>query len=340
MVKNCKKIINAIITVCLTFTMVGCKMIEKTPKRIAKQVAFKYDGKKVLREDIDSRIVYLQKSLEKQYGNDLEKNKDAQTQLFESRKEVANILLTNMVMESEVKALKLKVDEAKINEDTEKSFKETKKNFKTDEEFKNALKNENLTEATLKERLRSDIAAQANLDALSEYYTKDIKDVSEEEAKTHYATNQDKYTKERNGFKLQEIILNTKEDAEKTITDLKAGADFEKLIDERSTDDISKSKRGNVDFIEAKSIVYSPKYAHCANSKTGDIVGPKEIDGKYYVVKVVENVQSPPKPYSEVKAEIIKTLTDAVKEQKFTEEQNKLLDSKQKKIKIYEDNLK
>lgn len=315
-------------------------MIEKTPERIAKQVVFKFDGKKVLRGDIDSRITYLRNSLESRYGKDFEKKKEAQEQLLLARENVSNVLIKNMIIDKKVKELKLKVDLSKVDEACEAKFKETKDSFKTEEEYKKALETEKLTEAVLKERLKDDIIAQANLDALFAYYTKDVKDVGEDKAKTYYAANPDEFTEKQNGYNLSQIVLNSKEDANAVKAELDKGADFEKLVAEKSVDEESKKKKGKVDFIPAKQIMYSNPYTECSTKKTGDIVGPVESEGKFYVIKVVEKIDTPAKPFNEVKEEIIKKLTDEEKQAKYAEEEKKFITEMQKDLKVYKDNLK
>lgn len=335
--KNTRRIISAVLAFSMITALTGCKMIEKTPERIAKQTAFKVNGKKVTRGEIDDRITYVDKQLKQQYGENYASNEDAKEILLEQRKKMVDILVKNAVIKDKAIELGIKLDEKAVKEAIDSDKKQTRERFKTDEEYKKALKEENLTEEKLLARIRENTEAQMYLDKLYDHITKGVK-ADEKELKEYYNKNQKDYTEKPNGVKLAEIVVKTEEEAKAIKKQIEGGADFTKLAKEKSIDTTTKNKGGDLGFIEYSKLYEKTYLVGAVGAKAGDILEPSQSEKGYHVVKVLEKTNYLPESFDKVKDRVSdKVLTD--KKMKLYEDTMKKWEE-EAKIKIYEDNLK
>lgn len=312
-------------------------MIEKTPERIAKQTAFKVNGKKVTRAEIDDRITYVDKQLKQQYGDKYASNAEAQEVLLEQRKKMVDILVKNAVIKDKAIELGIKLDEKAVKEAIDSDKKQTKERFKTEEEYQKALKEENLTEEKLLARIKENTEAQMYLDKLYKHITKDVK-ADEKELKDYYNKNQKEYTEKPNGVKLAEIVVKTEDEAKAIKKQLEGGADFAKLVKEKSIDTTTKNKGGDLGFFEYSKLYDKTYLVGAVGANVGDILEPSKTDKGYHVVKVLEKTNYLPESFDKVKDRVSdKVLSD--KKMKLYEETMKKWEE-EAKIKIYEENLK
>jgi len=127
----------------------------------------------------------------------------------------------------------------------------------------------------------------------------DLKKYFEEKKETVFATT----PKE---IKASHILLNTKEEAEAVLKDLKAGKDFATLAKEKSQDPGSKDEGGDLGFFGTG--VMNPRFETAAfalaKGETSEVV---EADNGFHIIKVTDVKDAVVKTYDEVKDEVKKT---------------------------------
>jgi len=137
--------------------------------------------------------------------------------------------------------------------------------------------------------------------------TKDIV-IPEKELKDYYDLHREQFS-DAEKVHLQQIIVNSKKEAEQVIQELKEGSDFNTLAQEKSIDILTASKGGDLGFISLNDIALPREIINKAKSlKIGEFSDPIQVDGGYEVIKVLERRDKKDYPYDEVKNEIRRSL--------------------------------
>jgi parvulin-like peptidyl-prolyl cis-trans isomerase-like protein len=91
---------------------------------------------------------------------------------------------------------------------------------------------------------------------------------------------------------LHHILVDTEDEANQILSQLKAGASFEDLAAQHSTDTGSSASGGDLGCNPAGSFVDEFEAA-IANAKTGDIVGPVATDFGFHIIRVDQAAAAP-----------------------------------------------
>jgi foldase protein PrsA len=188
-------------------------------------------------------------------------------------------------------------DQVKDSEVTKK-FNETKKQY--GEQFKSALKSAGYTEASYKEQIRQQLAMQKGLEKHVKITDKDIKSA---------------WKSFHPKVSAQMIVIDDKAKADEVLKEVKAeGADFAKIAKEKSTDNATKSKGGNVKFDSTSTTI--PTNVQTAafalkDGETSELItysNSQTYQSQYYIVKMVKNKAkgNSMKPYTAQLKEIAK----------------------------------
>jgi peptidyl-prolyl cis-trans isomerase C len=102
--------------------------------------------------------------------------------------------------------------------------------------------------------------------------------------------------------------------ADKTLADLKAGANFEILAKERSADPGSKSKGGDLGLFERGRMAPEFERAAFAMTNPGELSGIVETEFGYHILKLEERRPAGVRPFEEVQEQIIKESLDTVRQ--------------------------
>ncbi|SJZ51416.1 foldase protein PrsA [Pilibacter termitis] len=162
----------------------------------------------------------------------------------------------------------------------DKKFDETKKQY--GDSFKTTLQQNGLTEASYKERIKSDLALNAGL-------------------KAHIKLSKDDLKKAWEAFHPEvqaSIIVLASEDEAKTVGEeaKKAGADFAKLAKEKSSDETTKADGGKIKFDSSSTTVPDEVKTAAFKLKDGqvsdviNVTNPSTYQTQYYIVKMEKNV--------------------------------------------------
>lgn len=153
--------------------------------------------------------------------------------------------------------------------------------------------------------LREQIKSQLILEKV---LSKDIV-IEEEQLETYYKENESLYNIPTT-YRAKLIVVETKDEAESVIKELKNGSDFSVLARERSTDQVSASLGGDIGFITLnQSNIDSAILSTLEKTNEGEI---SELfllkDGRYGILQVNEIYEGKSFPYQDVKGHIKRVL--------------------------------
>lgn len=344
--KNIKKIITAALVGVMTFSLAGCKMIQKTPEAIQKTVVGKVNNEKITLGQVDERIKSTIDQLKQQYGEDLSKSEEAANALQQQRKQALDNLIVEKVFLAKAEELKVVPSKEEIDKEVATKLQDIKKVYDTDDKYKAALTAANFTEETLKAYLADQVKIQKVIDTIF----KDLKPVTDADIENYYKENKTQYTKEA-GANMKHILAkvdSNASDADKKKAEEKAKS-IKAEVDKEGFDTVfNKYKNGADQSVIAEDLSFVPYtqanydkdfLAGTKNLKEGEVSNPVKSSFGYHIIQV-KNVQSEAKtqPLSEVKAQIKESLESEAKNKAYSsklEEWKKALN-----VETYEDKLK
>lgn len=86
----------------------------------------------------------------------------------------------------------------------------------------------------------------------------------------------------------------SKASADSLMTQLKGGADFAKLATDKSTDTYSKTKGGDMGYVDPASKTAQPYLKDLASAKLGDLLGPVSAPDGWHIIKVTGDITKLP----------------------------------------------
>ncbi len=235
------------------------------------------------------------------------------------KKNILDQLIENELLYEYAKK-KVKVSSAEINAEYQK----IKKSFPSEDDFKNFLYRQRITVTDIKNYIRRELVIQKFIASLEEKQKVDPKEVKE-----FYDKAKDLLFTQPERVHVMHILVKTEKEAEEIEKELKNGADFGKLAEEKSIDPSAKKNKGDLGFIYRGQTV--PEFEKQAFSmEPGDISPPIKTQFGYHIIKVLEKSPKTVKPFEEVKDQIELEL----KRQKALKELDKIKEDLKKKAKI------
>lgn len=131
--------------------------------------------------------------------------------------------------------------------------------------------------------------------------------ITENILEEYYLTHKEKFLKPA-VFKIQQITVKTKEDAEDILKNLQNGADFSWLAKKRSIDSLAK-EGGDAGWLE-KTEMQGPVKEVIEDLKPGEISQVLEIDSQYRIIKLLDRKEGEVEDFEKVKKEVYKTVFD------------------------------
>jgi peptidyl-prolyl cis-trans isomerase C len=218
---------------------------------------------------------------------------DGKKNLTQLKNQILEFMIMNEIITQEVQKLELKTDDPKISEKET----ELKQTMGTEEQFQEELKKIGMTELDLQKYL-----------ALNLKVTSDTK-LTDDEIKAYFEKNINKYG-EPEQVKARHILVQTEDEANQIIAQLKAGGKFEELAKEKSTDEGSKGAGGDLGFFPRGQM--DPEFEKAAfEQKVGEISSqPVKTAFGYHVILVEEHKQAVAADYASVKDAVAKDAMD------------------------------
>lgn len=257
----------------------------------------------ISKEIFDEEYEYYHSLFTYQLGEDFVNSEDGQSMLEQLKTDILNNLVCMEMAMQKADSYGVKIDEAEV----EKVFEEEKATFETEEDFASALEASNLTE----ESFRNEIFKTLTFEKLVELLQSDIV-VTEEEAKTYYDENTSLY-KISAGANMKHILaLDSKEDAEAIVKELKSGKSFDEVFEVYAnlTDDPASFVAEDLGFVQYDEDFMDPLFLDGAkNLKEGEYSDPVESTFGWHIIYATNLQEEKTQTFDEVKQDIIDELT-------------------------------
>jgi foldase protein PrsA len=215
-------------------------------------------------------------------------------------------LITEKLIAQEVDKKKVKVEEA----DIEAELKTIKGQFPDEDQFNNALKQSGYTLETLKNQIRTE--AQVNKIFESQM------DLSDTKLKEYFDKNVSRYDAAEQ-LEVSHILVEKKEDADKLLADLKAGADFAAVAKEKSTDPGSKDNGGSLGFVSRGQGLDQAFEDAAFKLNKGELSQVVQSSFGYHIIKVTDKKEAVKANFEEKKADVRKNMVQEEVQTKASE---------------------
>ncbi|MGD9677820.1 MAG: peptidyl-prolyl cis-trans isomerase [Vulcanibacillus sp.] len=225
-------------------------------------------------------------------GQEISEKEFLETLKKEYGKEVLEDLIDKMVINEAAKKYGIVADQVEMD----RQYNEFMKDYETEEEFMVYLETQM---GWTKDGLLDFIEYYTLWEEIA---TKDI-NVSEDEVLAFYEANKSRYSIPEN-FHLQQIVVNTKEEANQVVDELKAGSDFNTLAKERSIDFLSISSGGDLGRIYVNDPSVDPTIINKAKTMAINEIAVIQMGEYYAVIQLLANNKELQYSYDEVKSEI------------------------------------
>ncbi|WP_297633797.1 peptidylprolyl isomerase [uncultured Clostridium sp.] len=298
----------------VSVAIVGCKMIQKTPEAVQKEVMAKVGDYKITRGDLDQAMAPYLAQAKQSYGANYMENAQVKQQIVTLEKQQLNSMVNQQVVVQEGEKMNL-VSDQDLQKQIDEKVSETEKAFGSQDAFNNALKQENITLDQFKQQISNEVI----IDAVLKNISKDIK-VTPEQAEQYYNEHKMLYTTKDSGADVSHILVKTKEEADNIETQLKKdnGKDFAALAKEYSEDPGSKDKGGSLGWVAYDSTQLVPQFMDGMRTLTqnGQISQPVQSQYGWHIIKV-ENVKLAYQPFKDAEKTVTQQLTEQQEDAKF-----------------------
>ncbi len=211
----------------------------------------------------------------------------------------------------------------KLDQEVAKRYGEFKKQFKDEETFLAQIRNAGATVERIQQQIR--------LDLYKEELLADRLKVTKEEAKKFFDENREKLAAPER-VHLKHILVGSEREAADALLALKVGANFELLAQEKSMDEATRSRGGDLGVFAAGML--SPEIEKKAFSMQAGAMDVIKTDQGYHVIKVAEKMPAQPAEWNPAMQDTVEKM---LKQQKFNTEYPPYIQSLRKKadIKIF-----
>ena len=228
--------------------------------------------------------------------------------------QVLNELITIRLLQQDAKAQGVNPSDQEVQQVVAAN----KGQFPSEDAYKKALQQAGISEATLREQAREQLAVKKYVDTR----IASTVNVSDQTAKDFYEKNKDKMQMPER-LHLRHIMVQVpqnappadkekaKQKAEGLLKRLKAGEDFAKLASESSDDPSSKARGGDIGFM-TRGQNAPPQFeaAAFALKNPNDLSGVVETPIGYHIIQLVEKQAASTVPYDQAKERIMTVLRE------------------------------
>ncbi|MDD4587646.1 MAG: peptidyl-prolyl cis-trans isomerase [Heliobacteriaceae bacterium] len=262
------------------------------------------NGDKIYRADLDKRVDRAKKEIAAQ-GNPSDQLSAEMIATIE-RQELER-MIDEKLYEQEAQKRGIQVTDEQVIEELEKE----KQRFENDAAYQKALKQADVTEAEIKEIIRTGL----KVFKLYEAVTVDVQ-VTDDELRQYYQDNPLRFKQEKQ-VKASHILVTTEEEAKAVIADLNKGVEFNQLAVERSIDPSAAQNKGDLGYFEQDAMVKEFSDAAFALNK-GEITRvPVKSTFGYHVIRVEDIKPEKQQSFEEVKDRLRVDLPAERKAEKF-----------------------
>jgi foldase protein PrsA len=203
-------------------------------------------------------------------------------------------MITTELVDQEAKKANVTVTDEDLNAELE----DLKAQFGGEAAFNAALQQSSMSVDDLKKQMPLQVKLRKILEPQVT--------VTDQEIKDYYEANKATFNEEEQ-VRASHILVETKEEADAILKQLKDGADFAELAKEKSSDTGSKANGGDLDFFKRGDMV--AEFSDVAfKLKVGETSGAVKSDYGYHIIKVTDHKDAKNYTMEEKKDEIKKTL--------------------------------
>lgn len=213
--------------------------------------------------------------------------------------QVLDELITNRLIDQEAVKNHVKIDPAAIDQ----RLQEYKNSAAGGDEstWQAILAQYDLTEQSLRDSIRRDLIAE-------QIIGKDIT-LSDDDINAYYEQNKSQYA-EAEQVRASHILVNTKEEADAILAQLKAGGDFAAIAKEKSLDTQTKDKGGDLGYFGRGEM--DPEFEKVAFSlPVGQLSDLVKTSYGYHIIKVIDHKQARQYTLDEVKDRVRQDLLNS-----------------------------
>jgi peptidyl-prolyl cis-trans isomerase C len=281
-----------------------------------KMVVAKVNKTEILESDLDQAINTVVAQ-----NPQLQSLMSSDDQMKEFKAQVLQQLISTELLAQEGKKLNIK----DLDQQVDEAYKKVKANFPNEEDFQKSLTLQNMTEADLRKEIENSVRIQNLID---QNVKKDVS-VSEEETKSFYDKNQDKFI-EKESVKASHILVQSDKDTEKEkdekarekidglLKRAKNGEDFAALAKENSEDPSAERNSGELGYFSKGQMV--PEFEDAAFAlKVGEISDVVKTPFGYHIIKCEDKKPERTVPYEEAHDKITQYLESAAVQTKIAE---------------------
>ncbi len=201
-------------------------------------------------------------------------------------KDVLKDMIDQQVIEEMAAKYKIKVSE----EDIDREYRILQTTYSSPGE------NKLTSEKRWKEHIRNSLLQE-------EILTRDVV-ISKEELKSYYDENK-KLFNVPTAYHLSHILVKTKAEAKKAVTELSQGSSFSALAMERSIEEFSANEGGNIGYIIAGDERFPAEYIQTAEAlKKGEFSEPIKVNDGYAVIRLEGKVEGKNYSFKDVMQQI------------------------------------
>jgi peptidyl-prolyl cis-trans isomerase C len=290
-------IVPLVVVVALSLSLVsGCGLREKGGEK--DEVLATVDGATVTLSEFKAALEKLKSQLPKGDSLDPEGVKTLKMNLL-------NQLIEKKILMTEAKKLGITVSEAEINAQINKIMGE----YPDSETFNSRMKEENVDVDSWKK----EIEYQIMLDKLVKAVAGSDITVTPEEIQKYYNDHLDQYNSPTRVRALQ-IMLETREQAQTILNEIKKGADFSELAKTYSISPDSE-KGGDLGYFSEEEM--PPSFAIVFKMKPGELSDVVESEYGFHIFKVIDRREAKMLSLDEARPEIEEKLKRAKSEEKY-----------------------
>lgn len=342
--KRIKKLIAVAALCTLAVSVMGCKMIEKTPEAIQRTVYATVGDEKITKADIDEEMKATIDQLKQQYGDDYENNDKIKDQFKQMKVQYLNAMVNEKLMMQNAASMGVEPSEDELNEQVDEAVNQLKEQYSEDGQFEQVLETNGFTEDSFREYQRKQIIVQQVYQAI----ISDV-EVTDDDAQIYYDENKDSQYVTGAGANAAHILIAEKTDggdidfdtslekANEVKAKLDAGADFAELAAEYGTDG-TKDRGGDLGFVAYDQTNYDQDFLDGFKQLSeGQISDPVKSQFGYHIIKATGLKDEVVTPFEDVKDQIKQQLLQQKQSDAFNAKISEWKDAA--KVKIHEDRL-
>lgn len=290
----------------LVWGVVGCNLFAKKAAIV--------NGDPIYMSEVDKQLERISAQ-----HKTAEQKKAFTQQKAQIQKQILDILVDQKLYEQQAEKLGVKVTDQEVENEVNR----TKKRFPSEAEFAKALKDAQMTLDDLREFTKNRLLQERVNNKVVGKIT-----VTDAEMQDYYEKNKDQF-KDPEQVKVSHILVKTEDEAKKIRAEIVGGLDFAEAAKKYSTDAATKTKGGDLGFVQKGVMAAEFEQAAFALG-IGEVSQPVKTQFGWHLIKVFEKKAERQKTYDEVK-ESLKQMLEA---QKKSDKIQKWLEGIRKKSKI------